>query len=338
MTDRTHKNAPWQARLAGLTLGTPRRRHGLCLYPLLGDDLTGTPYILLDAALASGALTIEEKGAGGSVPELHLTNKGADRVLLLDGEELIGAKQNRIVNTSVLVDVHSSLLLPVTCVEAGRWRQDTARFASGGSHYNARGRQKKVVEVSASLAWSERPAADQSRVWSDVQGKLNRMEVSSDTSALHEATRVFQDDLSAYAEHLGTAAPRQVGAAFALGRELVGLDLFDRAETLKTVLPKLVASYAIDALEERRPEAAPPASVLEEWLAALAKAAARTHRAVGLGEDVRLSAPRISGAALEVEGVALHLSAFHTLASEENAAPATRFVRASQRRSGERQA
>lgn len=82
--------APWRARLAGLTLGVPRRHGGLCVWPLLGDDQGGLAYDLLDVALAVGTVAIEEVSAGGSVPTLRVSNVGAGRVLLLDGEELVG--------------------------------------------------------------------------------------------------------------------------------------------------------------------------------------------------------------------------------------------------------
>ena len=215
--------APWQTRLAGLTLGPMRRFGGLCLYPLIGDDLSTMPYRILDEALTAGMLTIAELGEGGTVPELAVTNRGDVRVLIVDGEELVGAKQNRIVNTSVLVEAHRTLRLPVSCVEAGRWRGETAQFSSGGSQYNARGRQKKIAEVSDSLLLSGRPVASQSRVWSDIHTKLDRLGVSSKTGALHDATVAYGADLHGYQVALASPLPRQVGAAFALGGSLIGL-------------------------------------------------------------------------------------------------------------------
>ena len=326
--------APWQTRLRRITAGKPVRYGGLCLYPLLGDDLGTLPYLLLDEALRSEALLIEETGADGSVPELTVTNHGAARVLLLDGEELVGAKQNRIVNTSVLVDAHTSLTLPVSCVEAGRWRQETARFASGfasgGSHYNARGRQKKAAEVTESLARSGRAEANQARVWSDIHTALDRLGTDSPTAALHAAARAHALDLGGYQAALAAPHPQQVGAAFALGRHLVGVDMFDQARTLAALLPRLVASYALDALGERATDAAPPLTVVMDWLGSVAAARPAAHRAVGLGEDVRLSAPGLSGAALEFEGACLHLSAFQSPASAEPRTP--RLSRPAQRR------
>jgi len=324
--------AAWAGRLGKLEIGKPNRHAGLCVYPLLGLDLGRTPYTLLEDALASGMVTIEEESVGGSVPTLTLSNTGPDCVFLLDGEELLGAKQNRIVNTSVLVGPHSTLALPVTCVEAGRWRQDTAQFASGGSHYNARGRQQKVGEVSASLLRSGRADSNQSRVWEDISGKLERLAVPAPTAALHAVTEQFAGDLSAYADALSAAVPGQIGAVFALGREIVGADLFDKSLTLAGLLPKLTVSYALDALEESRTDAPPPVSVVQAWLADAARASANSHPAVGLGLDIRLSGPKLSGAALEYDGAAVHLSLFAALQSPSSVGQRTRIVRPSLRR------
>ena len=327
-TNEAHRTAPWQMRLNSLTLGKPNRYGGLCLYPLLGEDLGAMPYLLLDAALASGLLTITEQKGGGTVPELAVSNTSASRVLILDGEELIGAKQNRIVNTSVLVEAQTTLGLPVSCVEAGRWRQDTAQFTAGASQYNARGRQKKIAEVSDSLLLLGRPSASQSRVWSDIHGKLDRLAVSSPTASLQDATVAYSADLQSYGKALANPLPGQVGAAFAMGGNLVGLDLFDQSRTLAALLPKLVASYALDALEEKTADAPPPTPVVTAWLQTIREATPEPHPAVGLGEDVRLSGLKLSGAALECGGIALHLSAFQTIGFSR---PMPRVARPSQR-------
>ena len=178
--------------------------------------------------------------------------------------------------------------------------------------------------MSASLQSSGRASADQSRVWEDIGEKLSRMAVPSDTGALHAVTERYQADLDDFQRALATPREGQVGAAFALGRDLVGLDLFDRPGMLAALLPKLVASYALDALDEKTHAAPPPASVLEDWLRSLSEATPSVHRAVGMGEDVRLSGPRLSGAALEFAGVALHLSAFVTAPGETGSGPAAR--------------
>jgi hypothetical protein len=62
-----------------------------------------------------------EVSRGGSVPELKVVNKSDRMLLILDGEGLVGAKQNRIVNTTILIAGNTTTVIPVSCVEQGRW-------------------------------------------------------------------------------------------------------------------------------------------------------------------------------------------------------------------------
>jgi hypothetical protein len=103
------------------------------LPPVLGPD-GNVDYLLSEEAIRAGSVAVEEVSEGGSVPNLLVTNQGDSRVLFLEGEELRGAKQNRVLNTSVLIAAHSQTPIPVSCVEQGRWRYRTRHFSSGGSH------------------------------------------------------------------------------------------------------------------------------------------------------------------------------------------------------------
>ena len=76
-------------------------------------------------------MIITEISTGGSVPELKLVNKSADKIMVVDGEELMGAKQNRIVNASFLNAGNSEVTIPVSCVEQGRWSYRSAMFSYG---------------------------------------------------------------------------------------------------------------------------------------------------------------------------------------------------------------
>jgi hypothetical protein len=69
---------------------------------------------------------VTELNAGGSVPELRLENNADLPVLLVDGEELVGAKQNRVLNLTILAPAKRTTVIPVSCVEAGRWAMSPA--------------------------------------------------------------------------------------------------------------------------------------------------------------------------------------------------------------------
>jgi hypothetical protein len=108
-------------RLSKLELGPIQQHNNLAVIPLFAPGMEGPEYLTLKQALDARLLTIAEVSQGGSVPELKVINQGDLPVLLLDGEELVGAKQNRILNTTILLKEKSETLIPVSCTESGRW-------------------------------------------------------------------------------------------------------------------------------------------------------------------------------------------------------------------------
>ena len=71
-------------------------------------------YLTLVEALALDGFKVTEISEGGSVPSLRVVNETPHHVLLFDGEELKGAKQNRILNTSILIAAGTALDVPVS--------------------------------------------------------------------------------------------------------------------------------------------------------------------------------------------------------------------------------
>ena len=71
----------------------------LTVFPLLAPNEIKPDYLILEQALDRDLIRITELDNGASVPELKLKNLGKKKVLIIEGEELIGAKQNRISDT-----------------------------------------------------------------------------------------------------------------------------------------------------------------------------------------------------------------------------------------------
>ena len=142
----------------------------------------------------------------------------------------------------------SELIIPVSCVEAGRWRAKSSRFATAPRTQYASGRAKRMAQVSRSMAASGERASDQSAVWEDIAAKSARMQSSSPTSAMEQ---VFTDNATSIDAYVNGLAPvdGQVGAVFAIGDRIAGFDLFDDPGTFRKLLPKLVRSYAVDAID-----------------------------------------------------------------------------------------
>lgn len=76
-------------------IGRKQSYKNLALFPLLSTYSLDLDYLLLDEALSEGVMEVVEVGQEGRVPELKVLNKSPRMILILDGEELVGTKQNR---------------------------------------------------------------------------------------------------------------------------------------------------------------------------------------------------------------------------------------------------
>jgi hypothetical protein len=308
--------------LDALEIGAGRPHANLTMFPLLGGRAGDPDYHTLDEVLAAGTARVTEISDSGSVPELRFRNAGDWAVLLLDGEELVGAKQNRVLNLTILAPAGKEIRIPVSCVEAGRWSHVSAEFAAAPRAQYAAGRAKKAAAVNASLRETGQRRSDQGEVWADISAKARRLAAASDTEAMAAIYEGHAANVDAFVEAL-PAVERQAGALFAINGELVCLDLFDHPATLRKLLPKLVRSYALDAIDAGIPSrgggpagvtaAVNPKALIEE----VRRADPQAFPAVGEGEDLRLTGKGLTGGALIARGRVVHLSAFRVEVSEQ---------------------
>jgi hypothetical protein len=296
--------------LSDLTVEESITYRNLSMFPLrTGNDGT-LDYLTLDEALRNGVVHIGEMSRAGSVPELRLENKGELPVLIVDGEELVGAKQNRTANLTVMAPAHTTIVLPVSCVEAGRWSHASDHFVASDRAHFARGRASRVASVSQSMGSSGSRRSDQARVWHDVAEVACQLEAPSPTQAMAAVFERHRTRIQDYVEALG-ATDNQVGAIFAIGGDVIGFDLFDRCATLTALLPKLVRSYAVDALEATEEATSrQDGGTAAAFLQSAASAKVNTYPAVGMGTDIRLSAPGLAGGGLVVDDDVVHLAVF----------------------------
>ena len=177
------KEVPEVAQLlATILTGEPVTHGALAVVPLLAPNLDDPDWLTLEEAGARARVT--EVSEAGSVPFLTVAN-GADRpLLLLDGEELIGAKQNRILNTTVLVAAHTEVTIPVSCVEQGRWGYRGRQFRPGDASLYASLRARKAAWVSQSIRAGRGHRADQGEVWAHLADRASQLRVDSATGAM----------------------------------------------------------------------------------------------------------------------------------------------------------
>jgi hypothetical protein len=267
-------------------------------------------YRTLDEALATESLDITETSEGGSVPLLRLLNRGDDPVFLMAGEQLVGEKQNRILNTSILAAAHRELTIPVSCVEAGRWQYSSRKFVSPGTMSHGKLRTMLSRQLHNSAARGTGPASNQGEVWKEVNRKLKSMGSCSLSNALQQTYHDFQTRLGAFIDGI-RIPPECAGTAFAIAGRITGMDLFDNPATMKKLWPKLARAYALDAFEEKNAPAQPMTpDALRTWVQGLTKVPSHINKSPGLGHDVRLRSEKIVGSCLVVEQCPIHSEVF----------------------------
>src|SRR6478752_9044269 len=156
-------------------LGEVRSFGGLTLVPLYPAVPPRADYVGLDEATAGG-LVVTEVDEAGSVESLLVVNPLPAATLLYEGEELTGAKQNRVLERSILVAAGSKLEIPAKCVEQGRWAYRSRRFAPA-----PRAAHPELRRLRHDLG-----APSQQAVWGEVAAKSARLGVRSATGAAEE--------------------------------------------------------------------------------------------------------------------------------------------------------
>jgi hypothetical protein len=299
--------------------GTPVSFQNLTMIPLHSDQPNPEPYLTMRTALEKGFVEIVEVSEGGHVPLLKVLNKSEHLVLLLDGEELKGAKQNRIVNTSILLGPMRETLIPVSCTEAGRWRYNSRSFKDSGHIMPAMSRMSKNARIHSSMERGRTFDADQGKIWDDVASYHAKLNTHSSSRAMSDAFEQRAQDLESFLKGL-PLQPGQMGMVVLLNGKPIGGDLFLNAEAYATFHDKLVKSAAADALTS--PTLPPPSqedALIEAHLLlhSLEKAEETRFQPVGLGVDYRYRSQNSEGSALVHNDTLVHLNVYPTQMKKE---------------------
>lgn len=295
-----------------LSPADPQRHESLTVYPLLSPDGDGLGCVLLPDAIRAGTIRITEVGQG-SVPELIAINTGDTDVLVLDGEQLIGAKQNRMASRSILLPAHSETRIPVSCMEHGRWHHVSPEFAPSEYHSpsNVRRRHRTAETSSVLLGMVAAPSVlrnAQGAVWDEIACMADDLDAHSGTRALNESMQRREEDLRAWAGRF-PAVHGQVGMAAFVGGRPLAVDVIGDRGLYASVHERLIGGYVLDALRERGETAGSEPEAAERFLSSVRGATRTKAPTVGRG-SYRVLSGEVVGGELEEDGRTVHVSAF----------------------------
>jgi hypothetical protein len=295
--------------LDSIKVGRIQSHRNMALYPLLAPDAGPPDYITLDEALSRGAVRVTEVDHEGSVTELKLMNNSSEKVLVVDGEELVGARQNRIVNSTFLIPPKGKVIIPVSCVEEGRWSWSSPAFSPGKAVMPMFLRKAHISKVSENLSKGEGFHSDQSMIWEELDGLALKAKARAPSRAMSDIYEETSEGIDGYLRAF-RLVECQVGAIFALDGNVVGLEAFGHKSTFASLFHKIIRSYALDALLGHGAARSPSRERARGLLEGLKKAEMEVFPSLGLGQSTRISRRGLSGAALVYDRKVLHLLAF----------------------------
>jgi len=215
--------------------GKEQTHKNLTFIPITTSKTCDFDFLTLKSALQDGLAEVKELENGASVPEVRVINRSDKHLIIFDGEHLIGAKQNRIVNKTIVINPFSEIDIPVSCTEEGRWHDVSEEFTK--SDYNAPSSVRKAAK---------KKGDSQSEVWEHVDSVLYYIKKKSPTSSLNE---VYEDVGPKFDDYKQNVKPldTQIGFFAFINGAFAGLDIIGDRKVFNDLYESLINSYLLEA-------------------------------------------------------------------------------------------
>lgn len=287
-------------------------------------------YISADSAMKSNFIEVKEVNREGSVNTLFLINHSDKFVFLMDGDILQGAKQNRVLNTSVLVTPNSKINLPVSCVEQGRWSYISNKFKPSGYFSPRDIRAKKSEAVKKNLREKDEYFADQGEVWSSIRKIAYHLDANSSTMDL---SYVYDRKKNDFDKFINNFYPDNQANGFAIfvDNNLLNIDVFNRTDIYKEYFLKILKSAAMEVffLEDKENEINEAEAYYKtvDIFDNLPQLKFTVHSGVGVGEEKRFDSEKLTGFELDYQNHLIHLTLLRLDDDSNKNKPSGRRVR-----------
>ena len=308
-------NATMVEYLNGIEFGEPTVFDEMVVYPVFTNNVGSIKYHTLKEAMNENLIDITEIDDSGVVPEVKVKNHAEIPVLLLDGEELLGAKQNRIVNTTILLKEKSETIIPVSCVEQGRWSDTSKNFEYSDRIASYQLRNVKSASVKRSVENLGIYSSDQKAVWDEVHKLQNKNEVLSPTRAMGDVYEAKSYDLENYINAF-ELVEGQKGLLVFINGEIMGLDVISSKSAYKILHKKLIKSYALDSMVEKgkkRIKSDINSEKVQQFIKEIISSEETKNESVGYGYDYRFASDSYIGSTLVFNDEVIHASFFKSL-------------------------
>ena len=173
-----------------------------------------------------------------TVNTVIVENKSVAPLILVDGEEIVGGDQNRIMDATILIAPESEMKVPVNCTEHGRWGfKHNFKQSENIANYRTRLAKRQAFQNNASV---------QQAVWDSIDELEFDRSFSSPTQAMSESYEDAKADLSEFLDAFKTVTG-QSGVVVLIDGKIMGFEVFLNSDIYRQYHEKIVKSYLIDA-------------------------------------------------------------------------------------------
>ncbi len=299
-------SAPWSLHIDDIRISPPVTSRSLAIYPLRVGGESSPRCRSLDAALMQKVLSIEETSESGDVNRLRLRNRGDLPVFIMAGEVLSGARQDRILQHDLWLEADSEpVIVSAFCVEHGRWgyKQGKGRvFESKSTLGNLKVRRAAMSEGGQQAVWE---SVDETNRSAGVHSPTQTLNAAYFDPKVSSALELLEDRLRDLPEEY----PEVNGVAVQIGNRIVAVDVFPDRRIFRSLWPKLLRSYAMEAQVARLDLEALDRQKVRDFLGEVAAADAVSKDNPGEGRLYSLDHSGLRGEALVLSGELVHLQA-----------------------------
>ena len=282
-------------------------KNNITTFFLSSIEKNNNKYLSFSEAIAKNQVQISEVNKEGLLTKLSVSNKSSDNIIILNGELIIGTqiRQDRIVDSTVLIPGYATVLINTFCGEQYRWSPRlTNKISTSESLYFSSGRANNAADINTKLS-------KQCRIWSEISEKISDFNVKSFTNSVDQIYKKKKVNVEEIVNFFKIPS-EAVGVALGINHQLVNIDIFSNNCMLQIYLPKIIRSIVLDSFKKISKKSYLKKKEVHRFLRQIHQANKQKRKVVEgtLGEELQFNSESVAGSILYHKEQTVHFSAF----------------------------
>ena len=305
MTDKRMEQMPNMN--LNFNVSEPVEKNNITTFFLSSIEKNNNKYLSFSEAIAKNQVQISEVNKEGLLTKLSVSNKSSDNIIILNGELIIGTqiRQDRIVDSTVLIPGYATVLINTFCGEQYRWSPKLSnKISTPESLYFSSGRANNAADTNTILS-------KQCRIWSEISKKISDFNVKSFTNSVDQIYKKKKVNVEEIVNFFKIPS-EAVGVALGINHQLVNIDIFSNNCMLQIYLPKIIRSIALDSFKKISKKSYLKKKDVHRFLRQIHQANKQKRQVVegALGEELQFNSESVAGSILYHKEQTVHFSAF----------------------------